>query len=200
MRALILIGIILACSMAHAGKSFKGMSSSQLPRVKVTSTTSSTALGVVAGATLGVVAGTALSGGSSANTQESSKTATVLMPSLPTTSILVCEKYIPIEGHCKVPSFNFSFSALEFSAVRSRADEYVFRQDCYSRFSAMTGVEVSFGTQVQVTRKENMLFCIGKVSNLPAIDYVRKAGYLKIEKLGVMLDGSVQYLILEVSK
>lgn len=200
MKNLIFACIILACSMAHAGKGFKGMSSSSLPRVKVTSTTSSTASGVVAGATLGVVAGAALSGDSSANTQETSKSATVLMPSLPTTSILVCEKYIPIEGHCKVPSFNFSFSAVEFSTVRSRADEVVFRQECYSLFSAMTGVEVSFSTKVQITREENKLFCIGKVSNLPAIDYVRKAGYLKIEKLGVMLDDSVQYLILEASK
>lgn len=171
------------------------------------------AFNVHAGFVTGFVVGSAVSGTGSSSTDKSQpQESATMMPSSTRTSIITCKKYTAIEGSCEfgnqtvsLMSQTFSLQVGMFSKKQKREDHQNFWARCVAEFEKITGQTLIFSSPLSmpVVKETNTTWtaeCRAVISHISAHEYAKKAGYSKIEKMGVSFQNGQQYLIMEVSK
>jgi hypothetical protein len=120
------------------------------------------------------------------------------------TATISCVKYPYIEGACEVaPRVSIFFTEI-LNSHRLKEDKQKFWDKCRKQFEDVTGEPVTANSDVTMKidahGEMQAASCAGSVRHELVSDYVKKAGYSKIEETRVMYKGDTKILMMKVSK
>jgi hypothetical protein len=128
----------------------------------------------------------------------------VVRPTSSSTAIMTCAKYPYIEGACEVAPRTTIFFTEIFNSRRLKEDEQKFWDKCRKQFEDVTGERVTDNSDVTMRidahGEKQVASCAGSIRHVLVFDYIKKAGYSKIDETRVMYKGDTKILVMKVSK